>query len=165
MLKKSLIVLVILISVSIIITPLFNLARGRRIGLLANYYHEQPIEIKKGNFSSLRIIDDVNALNVVEPTDVVLINKNGFDKTFDLIFTISKDSTINYNNLVICLDNNIKHLSDMIIDYDENYYYFNMGPIVVEAYSEDTHQFRMWMKENAVKLQNNSSLTINFITK
>ncbi len=157
--------LVIFLSICIISSPLFNLARGRRIGLLANYYHEQPIEIIKGDFSSLRIIDDISALNVVEPTDIVLINKNGFDKTFDLVFTISKDSTIDYNNLVISLDNDINHLSDMMIDYDENYYYFNMGTKVVAAYSEDTYSFRMWMKEDASNLRNNSSLTINFITK
>ena len=65
MVKKILIGIVILISVLTVSMPLYNLAKGNKVGLLASYYTEQPIELTEGEFSTLRIIDNFEAFEKV----------------------------------------------------------------------------------------------------
>ncbi len=163
--KKIYIIFIILISIAIVATPLYNLAKGHKVGLLANYYQDYPIEITKSNLSSLKIIDNFEAFEKVTPTKIYYTNKNGYDKTCDLILSINKQSNIDYNNIVVSLNDNIMYLSDVNMEYDENYYYFTLGSKEIKAYSEAGDYFRMWLKKDSVNLDKNSSIKINFIIK
>lgn len=165
MAKKIFIGIVIIVSFLVVSMPLYNIVKGNKVGLLASYYTEQPIELTKGEFSSLRIIDNFEAFEKVTPTKLVYKNKNGFDKKFDLILTINKESNIDFNNIVVCLNTDIKYLSDASMEYDENYYYFTIASKELKAYSESGDYFRMWLKKDSVNLDKNSSIKINFIIK
>lgn len=165
MAKKIFIGIVIIISILTVSMPLYNLVKGNKVSLLASYYTEQPIELTKGDFSSLRIIDNFEAFEKVTPTKLVYKNKNGFDKTFDLVLTINKESNIDFNNIVISLNTDIKYLSDVSMEYDENYYYFTVASKELKAYSESGDYFRMWLKKDSIDLDRNSSIKINFIIK
>jgi hypothetical protein len=166
MLKKIFIFIVIIISIIIVGTPLYNLAIGRKIGILAYYYSEDlPIEVTKDDVSTLYILNNNEESSKIDPTTVTYTNKNGFDKTCELLLAVNKNSTINYNNIVISLNNNIMYLSDLILDYDEYYYYFPIGTKTVGAYSTDTDLFRMWLKGDSENLTSTSSISITFVTK
>lgn len=157
--------IIIAISVLMISSPLVSLAQGNKIGLLANYYGELPIELTKGNFDSLIIIDDNEAMNRVKPTPIVYSNPNGFEKQVSLIMTINKNSSINYNNLAISVNDNILYLSDLIVDYDEYNYYFNVGRKSITAYSNNQDMIRIWLRKETIGLAEDSEITFNFIAK
>ena len=163
--KKVFLIFIILISISIVSMPLYNLARGNKVGLLANYYTELPIELTKGDFYPLKIIDNFEAFESVKPTKLYYKNKNGFDKKFDLVLTINKESNIDYNNIVVSLNTNIMYLSDAPMEYDEDYYYFTLDSKEIKSYSESGDYFRMWLKKDSKNLDKNASLKINFIIK
>lgn len=165
MLKKIFIGIVILISIAIVSMPLYNLANGKKIGLLANHYTELPIELTKGEFYPLKIIDNSEAFDKVLPTNLCITNNNGFDKKYDLLLTINKESNIDYNNIVISLNTNIMYLSNVPMKYDEKYYYFTIDSKEAKAYSKNLDYFRIWLKKDSINLDKNSSLKINFIIK
>lgn len=158
-------IIIIVISIVTVSSPLVILAHGKRIGLLANYYGELPIELDKGSFDSLLIIDDNEAMNIIKPTPIIYSNPNGFDKQVNLIMTINKNSSINYNNVVISVNDNILSLSDLIIDYDEYNYYFNIGSKTIPAYSNNQDMFRIWLRKETSGLTEESEITFNFIIK
>lgn len=163
--KIIIISFIIILSISIVISPLLSFAKGNKIGLLANYYEELEVELTKGTFEPLLIIDDNEAFSKITPTVIVYNNPNGFEKQVNLIMTINKNSTINYNNLVVSVNDNILHLSDLIIDYDEFYYYFNLGTKSITAYSKNQDYIRIWVKKDTLGLTEESEITFNFLTK
>lgn len=165
MTKKIFIGIVLLVSILTVSMPLYNLVKGNKVGLLANYYTELPIELTKGDFPSLKIIDNFEAFEKVTPTKLHYKNKNGFDKKFDLVLTINKESNIDFNNIVVSFNTDIMYLSDVNMQYDENYYYFTLASKEIKAYSETEDCFRMWLKKDSTNLDKNSSLKINFIIK
>lgn len=165
--KLRIIIIVFLIFMSIIIvsSPLFSLANGKKIGILANYYKELPIEVSKGTFESLMIIDENEALSKVNPTPILYENPNGFDKEIDVMMVISKNSSINYLDIELSINDNIIHLKDLVFDYDENYYYFKIGTKKIMAYSNSQDLVRIWLNKNVSGLTEESEMTFNFITK
>lgn len=164
MVKKIFIGIVIIISILTVSMPLCNIIRGNKV-LLADHYTELPIELTKGNFAPLKIIDNFESFAKVTPTKLHYKNRNGFDKQFDLILTINKESNIDYNNIVISLNADIMYLSDINMQYDENYYYFILATKELKSYSESEDNFRMWLKKDSTNLDKSSSLKINFIIK
>lgn len=57
------------------------------------------------------------------------------------------------------------YLSDINMQYDENYYYFSLATKELKPYSESEDNFRMWLKKDSTNLDKSSSLKINFIIK
>lgn len=164
-LRIIIICFLIIISIVIVSSPLFNLAKGKRIGILANYYNELPVEIKKGDFGVLTITDESEALTKINPTPIIYQNPNGFDKEVDLILVINKNSSVNFLDVELSINDQIIHLKDLVFDYDENYYYFKIGSKKVMAYSINQDFIRIWLNKNASGLTEESEMTFNFITK
>lgn len=155
--------IVIIVSIIIVASPLISFAQGNRIGILANYYGELPIEIEKGRFEPLLILDSSVAMNKIDPTPIVYRNPNGFDKEVNLVMSINKNSTINYQNVVVSVNDKIFHLRDLIVDYDEFYYYFSLGKKNLLAYSSNQDMIRIWLQKESLGLTEESKITFNFI--
>ena len=75
--KYLLFSLIIAISVIIVSVPFWNFANNKRIGFFNEGYTNLPIVTRIGKFPSLVIADDNSAINLIEPTEILLKNRNG----------------------------------------------------------------------------------------
>lgn len=163
---KSLVVsILITISIVLVSIPLWRVAQGKDIGSIANNYSDLPITVKVGNFDSLLVVDNEEALSLINPTTIVLRNRNGYKRNDVLYFLVEKKSTIPYSYLRVSINDNIYDISSCEMSEDNENYYFKLEDVEIDAYKTIDMQARIWIDVNVSGLDSKSTLVTNFIVK
>lgn len=145
--------------------PLWNYSVAKRSAILASSYGDLAISVNIGTFDPLVAIEDYRAFDYIQPTKISFRNRNGFQKKFDLLLLVSKDSTVDYKDIKLAIGEKIYHVKSLEMLEDEDNYYFIINNYSLEAYSEDSIEARIWLDENTHAPLSNKSLTTNFITR
>lgn len=157
--------LVIAISAIIVSIPFWNFANNKRIGFFNEGYMNLPIVTRIGKFPSLVIADNESVFNVVEPTEIVLKNRNGFKQDNKLYLLVEKKSTIPTNYLRVSINDTIYNINELSLEEDENNYYFYLLNIETEAYEEVTEDARIWLSTETEGIESTSTLVANFVIR
>lgn len=158
----SIVLTFILVIASI---PLWNYSSGKKGAILAESYKDLSIAVDIGEFSQLLIIEDDRALQYVTPADISLRNKNSYEKECELLMLIDKSSTIDYKFIRVAVDKNIYKLTDLEKFEDNSNYYFVLGKYKIDKYSAIKENVRIWLGEEIGIIDQDSSITTNFITR
>lgn len=163
--RKIVISLVCAISFVLISLPIWWFASGEKVGILANSYGELPLNIDIGTFEPLVIVDDEMSNTVINDTDILIKNKNGFDKKTKLYILIEKVSTIPYQFIRVAIDNEVYRLNEIEVEEDENNYYFYLKEVEIKAYKDLNLKARIWLSQETDGVDPSAILVTNFITK
>lgn len=163
--RRLIISIVIAISVVLVSIPIWSIANGNRIGILANSYGELKISTRVGAFESLLVVGDEKAFEIINPTTISFKNRNGYKKDFDLYLLIDKKSTVPYEYIRVSINDTIYSLSELEVESDEYNYYFKLESRSLDAYKDEDVNARIWINNNSEGLTSESSLITNFITK
>lgn len=162
--KKLIISVILTTALFFISIPLWNYSSHHKGVILASGYGDLAISIDIGDFKTLVAIEDERALEYIEPTSISFRNRNSYAKEYDILFLVSKNSTINYKDIKVSLDGNIYALNKIEVMEDDTNYYFLLKKDGLDAYSQKNVDARIWLDEDT-KITDNMSLTSNFITR
>ena len=160
--STSIIITLILVMVSI---PLWNYSSGKQNSILADSSEALNISVIVGDFPKMLIIEDERAFDNIEPTTISLRNRNSFNKDCALLMLVSKESTLNYKNIKIAIEDKTYNLKDLIAEEDKENYYFYLNKYKIEKYSNIEIRVRMWLDENTKLPSGTPKLITNFVTK
>lgn len=157
--------IIICISVIVISIPFWMTVNGETISLLAEVNGDLKPSLIFGDFESLKVVDDENAIESINPTTIYIKNQNGHVREYDLYLSINKESTINYQYIRISINDTIYNLSTINMEEIEDNYYFKLYSGVLESYQSEELAARIWLSTDIDELAAESSVTINFVTK
>lgn len=163
--RRLIMSIVIAISVVLVSIPIWSMANGNEIGLLANSYGELKISTKVGEFEPLIIISDEMAFEQINSTTISFKNRNGYKKDFNLYILVDKKSTVPYEYIRVSINDKIYNLSTLEVEEDEYNYYFKLESKSLEAYKDENIEARIWLSTDSQNLTPESLLITNFITK
>lgn len=163
--RKIVISLVFAISIILVSYPMWRLASGEKVGVLANSYGELPLSVDIGSFEPLVIVDDEMSGRVINDTDISIRNRNGFDKKENLYILVEKVSTIPYQFIRVAIDDKVYSLSEIEVEEDEIGYYFFLKEVDLKAYENETYKTRIWLSQETDGVDPSATLVTNFITK
>ncbi len=167
--KKSsrylILTIVIAVSAIIVTVPFWNFAHNRRIGFFNEGYTKLPIVTKISKFPSLVIADEASAMSIIEPTEIVVKNRNGFDELNNLYLLVEKRSTIPIHYIRVSIDDTIYKTNEITMEEDNDNYYFFLKSIETDAYEEVSLKARIWLSEETSNVASDSTLVTNFIVK
>lgn len=159
--RRLVISIVIVCSILIVSIPFWGYSQSSKISVLADARTELPFISKLGAFEQLAIIDDSKAMETVTPAELIVRNRNGYEKTGKIYFLVEKSSTISYEYLIVSLNNRIYKLKDIELEEDEEYYYFYLGDIKLDAYTEESMMVRIWLSKDTKDIKSGSKLITN----
>ncbi len=167
--KKSsrylILTIVIAVSAIIVTVPFWNFAHNRRIGFFNEGYTKLPIVTKISKFPSLVIADEASAMSIIEPTEIVVKNRNGFDELNNLYLLVEKRSTIPIHYIRVSIDDTIYKINEITMEEDNDNYYFFLKSIETDAYEEVSLKARIWLSEETSNVASDSTLVTNFIVR
>lgn len=163
--KQLIIHIFVTIAIVIASIPLWGLSQAQSGSLLATSFNDIKVDLEYDDFSSLVIVDDDMALELLKPTTLYMRNQNDFEKTYELVLVINKNSSVSYNNLRVSLDDEIIKLKDLNVTSDKDNYYFVLNEYTLDAYSDTSVDARLWLDSTSSDIDLNSTLTTNFITR
>ncbi|MCH5167591.1 MAG: hypothetical protein J1F35_06870 [Erysipelotrichales bacterium] len=155
--------IIVVCSVLIVSIPFWSFAGGSKLSVLFNARYDLPIAYKTGVYESLVISDDVDANKLVNPTEMIVKNRNGFNKSGKIFTLVEKRSSIPYEYLRVSINDEIYKLNELKVEEDENYYYFYLKDIEMEAYKEDKLDTRIWLSKDAKDVSSTSTLITNMV--
>ncbi len=159
---KSVIITTIIVLFSI---PIWNYTSHKNSLALADAYGNLDIAVDIGGFSALTLVENNRAFDVISPTDLSFRNQNDFKKDFEILFLVTKDSTVDPNFINVSLDNKVYSLKNLERREDEENSYFVLRKESLDAYSEIQYKTRIWLDAEAARPTENSILTTNFIAE
>ncbi len=107
----------------------------------ANYTQLKVEEFANGPMFPLK---DTDALNLLKPTKINLINETKTKEDYTILMKVSKSSSLDYHYLNIALDKKIKKLEDIYLSDDADYFYFNISADTIKGEIRE-HDFLIWM--------------------
>lgn len=162
---RNLVISIILVcSILIVSIPFWNIVGKSNTGFSWGEY-DLPILYKIGTFESLLISDDENALSIVQPSELILKNRNGFAKTGKIYALVEKKSTIAYEYIRVSLDEEVYNLNEVEIESDDNYYYFYLKDVEIDSYAEESIMARIWLSKDINEISADSLLIMNIIVR
>lgn len=163
--KYLILTVIVAISVIVVTVPFWNFTHNKRIGFFNEGYTKLPVVTKIGKFPSLVIADEASAMSIIEPTEIVLKNRNGFSELNNLYLLVEKRSTIPNNYIRVSLDDTIYKINEIEIEEDNDNYYFYLKSIETDAYEEVSLNARIWLSEETNNVASDSTLVTNFIVR
>lgn len=157
--------LVIAISAIIVSIPFWNFANNSRIGFFNEGYMNLPIVTRIGKFPSLVIADTESALNMLEPTEIVLKNRNGYKQDNRLYLLVEKKSTIPTKFIRVSVNNDIYNMDELTLEEDTENYYFYLTNVKTEAYEEVKLTARIWLSDKTEGIESDCTLVTNFVVR
>lgn len=158
----SVLITIVLVLISI---PLWEMSSGERVlDVLASASDELSITVNAGTFPSLIIIEDDRAFDNIEATPVLFRNPNDKAKKFAIYYLYDKKSTIDYNNIVLGIENEIYHIKDLDVIEEDDYYYFKIKDSSLGAYTDKSYNIRLWLDKDT-KVVDDMSLINAFVTQ
>ena len=126
-------------------------------------------EIQPLNLQNIYPIDDDKAINNYDKAVIRLTNNGNNTSTYDLIYRISNNSTLNSEWLKFMLNvdenNSVDFLSNLKITKDKNYTYYTLYTGKLEAYSQKDFEYLLWLDKNVGNEAQNKSLSANLMVK
>lgn len=153
------------LSAIIISIPFWNFARSTSVGLFSQEYNNLPIVTRVGNFESLVIIDDDMVNSIINPTEIVLKNRNGYKKDTNLYLLVEKRSTIPYQYIRVSVNDQVYRINEIEVEEDENNYYFYIKNYELNAYEELSLNARIWLSQETNGIESTSTLVANFVVR
>lgn len=163
--KYIIIRMIIVVTLCILSIPIWFNKNNSLSGALAMSFDNEIVSISIDQFKPLIVIDDNEALSIIEPTKVLIKNHSDRTESINLVFLVTKTSTIDYHYIRVSLDDKIYNLNSLNRYEDADNYYFVLENINIEAQSNIEYGTRIWVNTSAGKLPNTSSLTTNFLIK
>lgn len=145
--------------------PLWKYSSERHSAILASNSSDLAISTEVGTFSSLIVVEDDRAFELITPTELSFRNRNSDSKDFKILFLVEKQSTINYQDVKVSLDDNIYNLKELEKIEDDKNYYFVLESSSLKGYSEKKVNARIWLDEDIQNLDDNSYITSNFLAR
>lgn len=164
--EKGLLVRIIFMLLIIVISYfLWDYKSINESATLASSFDDMDIFVYVEQPESLNVISTNKALEYIDPSDLVLRNKNKFNKNVDLVLLINKMSTIDKDYIRVSIDDTIYELNNMSFEEDEENYYYKLNNLDIEAYSSKELKTRIWLDDKINTINENAFLTTNFIVK
>ncbi len=163
--KYLLFSLIIAISVIIVSVPFWNFANNKRIGFFNKGYTNLPIVTRIGKFPSLVIADDNSAINLIEPTEILLKNRNGHKLNNKLYLLVEKKSTIPTEFIKVSIDDQIYNIKDISKEEDTYNYYFYLNDFETNSYEEMSLTAKIWLSNETNNIESTSTLIANFVVR
>ena len=163
--KYLLFSLIIAISVIIVSVPFWNFANNKRIGFFNEGYTNLPIVPRIGKFPSLVIADDNSAINLIEPTEILLKNRNGHRLNNKLYLLVEKKSTISTEFIKVSINDQIYNIKDISKEEDTYNYYFYLNDFETNSYEEMSLTARIWLSNETNNIESTSTLIANFVVR
>ena len=163
--KYIIIRMLIVLVLCIASIPIWFNKNNSLSGVMALNLNNDTVTVDIDHFKSLIVIDDEQAKDIIEPIDVKLTNHNNMTESINLVFLVSKTSSIDYHYIRVSLDDKIYNISNMNKYEDADNYYFVLENVIMDASSTITYKARIWVNDSVGKLPNTSSVTANFIVK
>lgn len=160
-------ILSIMVAVSMIVIsiPFWNFGNSSKLNILAMGNTDLPVAYKIGTFDSLTVMDNEVAESLIAPTELVLKNRNGFEKQAKIIMLIEKRSTIPYEYVCVSINDEIFNLKDLIKEEDDDNYYFYVKDVSLDLYEEKKFDTRIWLSKNINEISSSSRLITNIIVR
>ena len=163
--KYLLFSLIIAISVIIVSVPFWNFANNKRIGFFFLGYTNLPIVTRIGKFPSLVLADDNSAINLIEPTEILLKNRNGHRLNNKLYLLVEKKSTISTEFIKVSINDQIYNIKDISKEEDTYNYYFYLNDFETNSYEEMSLTARIWLSNETNNIESTSTLIANFVVR
>ena len=163
--KYLLFSLIIAISVIIVSVPFWNFANNKRIGFFNEGYTNLPIVTRIGKFPSLVIADDNSAINLIEPTEILLKNRNGHRLINKIYLLVEKKSTISTEFIKVSINDQIYNIKDISKEEDTYNYYFYLNDFETNSYEEMSLTARIWLSNETNNIESTSTLIANFVVR
>lgn len=163
--KYLLFSLIIAISVIIVSVPFWNFANNKRIGFFNEGYTNLPIVTRIGKFPSLVIADDNSAINLIEPTEILLKNRHGHRLNNKLYLLVEKKSTISTEFIKVSINDQIYNIKDISKEEDTYNYYFYLNDFETNSYEEMSLTARIWLSNETNNIESTSTLIANFVVR
>ena len=163
--KYLLFSLIIAISVIIVSVPFWNFANNKRIGFFNEGYTNLQIVTRIGKFPSLVIADDNSAINLIEPTEILLKNRNGHKLNNKLYLLVEKKSTIPTEFIKVSIDDQIYNIKDISKEEDTYNYYFYLNDFETNSYEEMSLTAKIWLSNETNNIESTSRLIANFVVR
>ena len=126
-------------------------------------------EIKPLNLENIYPIDDEIAINNYDKAVIRLTNNSTADSTYELIYRVSNDSTLNAEWLKFMLNvdgtNNIEFLDNLENNENNDYTDYILYTGKINANSQKDFEYLMWLDKNVGNEAQNKSLSANIIVK
>lgn len=157
----NIILTLLLVFVSI---PLWNSSGSEKLLRVATAFDNLDIAMTIKNFQDIGIIYEKDEWSELEPTEIYLRNQNSYAKSCDLIMKISKDSTLDYENIYIAIDNKVYHLSELKVNENQNNCYYRLSTLDFSSYTDRRVFLRLWLEGNPNSDIDDLKLLADFIT-
>ncbi len=157
----NIILTLLLVFVSI---PLWNSSGSEKILRVATTFDNLDIAMTIKNFQDIGIIYEKDEWSELEPTEIYLRNQNSYAKSCDLIMKISKDSTLDYENIYIAIDNKVYHLSELKVNENQKNCYYRLSTLDFSSYTDRRVFLRLWLEGNPNSDIDDLKLLADFIT-
>ena len=126
-------------------------------------------EIEPLNLENIYPVDDEYAISNYDKAVIRVTNNGNNSSTYDLIYRISNNSTLDASWLKFMLNidetNNVEFLSNLKTTRDNNYTYYTLYTGTLEAHSKKDFEYLMWLDKNVGNEAQNKSLSANLMVK
>ena len=139
--KKTIMEIIVSLLVIIVTIPIWNKLSDNHKYMEA--HSNLSVIVDFNGFDLLTNSDEDNYLTI-KPTDVSIRNITNDNRNYNLYYTYSKKSTIDYESLYISLDDKIYSLKDMNYIEDSSYYYFLLESNDIDSYTTLNKDSRIW---------------------
>lgn len=161
MIRNTILEIALVISGVFLSIPLwqsFNLGEYETVAYYYDNISYTNLEISDlSDYVLFQTTDDL-AINNIKPIDISLSNDTNTIENYSLWMIIDKNSTLNYNNLKICYNNEVSYLNEKKTVEDDKYYYILLdeGNITAEIINS---KLQIWIDSNI-----NEDITDRFLS-
>lgn len=144
MIRKTITEIVFVIALVFISIPIwksFNLEKYESVAMYYDNFEAAPINVTNlDNYVLYKTPDDVAIANI-KP---IIIEFSNNKQDYNINLVVDKNSTLNYQNIKIYYNNEVKHLKELNIEEDEYNYYFQL-----EVNNNMNKELIMWIDSDS----------------
>lgn len=164
LIAQKIVEIIFLTTFIIISVPLWNSMDKKE--LFATSYATNDLTFTNLNIQNpidyaMYPMSKTTALNTLIPTTIKVVNDSLTTEQYSLIFNYSKHSTLDYNFLIISIDDKVIPLNQLQTKETEENIYFILDESSLSG-GEKEYKVRLWLDEKTGNAMQNQNLMFSF---